>query len=426
MNVIKKLWNKHYYAICFFAFLMIYSVVVSGKCQFWKVSELSLSFHAVDFSVGFCSKILPGAIYSIFFDEVDILKVSVYETILLIILFIAVCIFIERFLLQTPVQYRKTGVIIAMFFLTGPITFSNYVIQLGMLDVYWVFLIALFLLFLTKKELYIFLIPVSLMAIAINFSSIVCFVPFFAILILYKLSCAENKKDKRFLCVIFFAMTVLSILLTVYFAMFETTNLTYTLAEFDDVLRSKGVPETHLYYYEYAFYGEGSGFVDAGSSSQETVMEVTANDSAGLYLLQIIKNQLENTFALRRMQISQGFGIKFLFIIVLTVPVIMFIFKTLLKLIKTNKDNKIKVFSLLCMMIMAFVPVISGLLTSTDLIRWLSHSFFPLFVFFIYVLHCEGASIWEYVNKRLSGIPLSVLAPYFLIYAATTFDPYGL
>lgn len=421
MNLIKKTWSKHYYSICFFAFLMCYSVVIPGKCQLWQISDVSLSFHGVDFSMGFCSKILPGAIYNIFFDDVNIFKVSVYETVLLILLFAGVSVIIEKFIFQFPLNQQKTGVIISLFLVTGPITFSNYVNELGMLDVYWIFLSALLIVFLSKKELYVLIIPVCLCAIMVHFSSAFCFVPFFFFLILYKISCVTESKEKKYLCIVFIATIIASVLLAVYFVVFETTALTYTQQEFREILLSRGVPESHLYYYEYAFYGDGSGYVDV----DQAVLDITM-DSPIAYLLYVVKAQFVNTITLHMGQFALGNGINSLFILILAMPIVIFIFKAFSELIKNNKENKIKAASLVFMMIMSFVPMVVGFFTSTDLIRWISHSFFPFFIFFAYVLYNEGEDFRESVSHRLSGIPLTVLGSYFLVYAITCFEPYSM
>lgn len=421
MNLIKKTWSKHYYSICFFAFLMCYSVVIPGKCQLWQVSDLSLSFHGVDFSMGFCSKILPGAIYNIFFDDVNIFKVSAYETVLLILLFTGVSVILEKFISNLPLKHQKTGVIISMFLVTGPITFSNYVNELGMLDVYWIFLTALFIVFLSKKELYFLLIPVCMCAIMVHFSSAFSFVPLFFFLMLYKIACITDAKEKKFLCIVFTTAIIASVLLAIYFVVFETKVLTYTQQEFREIMLSRGVPESHLYYYEYAFYGDGSGYIDA----DQAVLDITM-DSLIAYLLYVVKSQFVNTIILHMGQFASGDGINSLFILILVMPIVIFIFKAFSELIKNNKENKIKTASLVFMMIMSFVPMIVGFFTSTDLIRWISHSFFSLFIFFVYVLHNEGEDFRESVSHRLSGIPLMVLGSYFLVYAITCFEPYSM
>lgn len=421
VNIIKKIWNKHYYSICFFVFLMCYSVVVPGQCQPWQVSEVSLSFHAVDFSMGFCSKILPGAIYNIFFDDVSVLKVSIYETILLILLFLGVSFLAEKFVLQFSPKQQKTGVIISLFLLTGPITFSNYVNELGMLDVYWIFLSALFVVFLSKKELYILIIPVCLCAIMVHFSSAFCFVPLFFFLTLYKISCISEPKEKKHLCIVFIVAIITSVLLSVFFVVFETTTLTYTLQDFREVMLSKGVPESYLYYYDYAFYGVTPDFEGAS----ESLPEITG-DTFLTYLLYIVKVQLVTTLILKMQQISSGYGINSVFSVLLVMPIIIFVFRAFLQVIKKDKSNKIKAASLFFMTIMSFVPMVVGFFTSTDLIRWISHSFFPLFIFFVYVLYNEGNKFRDYITEQISKIPLTVLGSYFIVYAVSCFEPYSM
>ncbi|MGN1442331.1 MAG: hypothetical protein ACI4XE_00675, partial [Acutalibacteraceae bacterium] len=141
-------------------------------------------------------------------------------------LFAAVAVFLEKFILQVPSDFRKTALIVLLFFITGPCTFSMYIIQLGMLDVYWVYVSVLFFICLYYKPLNIFIIPLFWILILVHYASVLCFVPFFAIIMLYRISCLEKKRDKAFLWIIWVLSVVTTICLLVYFLLYERSNLT--------------------------------------------------------------------------------------------------------------------------------------------------------------------------------------------------------
>ena len=55
-NIIKR----HRFFIAAFVVLMLYSAIPAGF-KLWSVDENTFIFHTVDFSLGFCTRMLPGA-----------------------------------------------------------------------------------------------------------------------------------------------------------------------------------------------------------------------------------------------------------------------------------------------------------------------------------------------------------------------------
>ena len=100
INKLKTYFNRHYYALIVFEFCIIYSCTILGDFATYGVDKAVSAIHAVDFGMGFCSKLIPGAIYNIFFDNVSKIKTSVYLIILLIGFFFVLSFMIEKFLPQ--------------------------------------------------------------------------------------------------------------------------------------------------------------------------------------------------------------------------------------------------------------------------------------------------------------------------------------
>lgn len=127
MQRLKNAFYEHRFGLFFFVFLMAYSFIVSGNMQVWKVDDLTYSFHVVDFSMGFCTKLLPGAVCNFLFDEVTEAKVSTYLNILVAFCFLLVSLLLEKIVLSTGKEYRTPLIFLIAFFLTGPATFSIYI-----------------------------------------------------------------------------------------------------------------------------------------------------------------------------------------------------------------------------------------------------------------------------------------------------------
>ena len=232
---------------------------------------------------------------------------------------------------------------------------------------------------------------------------------------LYKISCLNERKERNLLIFTFFVTVILSISLTIYFVLFESKNLTYSLSDFNNILLSRGVEAEDLNYYEFGLYREAVG-----------AENVEIYQSGLNYVFSVIKQQVNATFTLLKQVFwYSGYGLKALYVLALLSPVVAFVFNCLIHYIKGNKENKLKVLSYICMMILPIVTLCFGLIYSTDMIRWISHSFMPLCISFLFVLNNEGIKAWRYVKEKISSIPLPMLAFYGAFYTVSLFDPYG-
>lgn len=396
MAKMKSMLENHYYSVFFFLFLLIYSFVVPGEMKLWETYELTRSFHAVDFSMGFCSRFLPGAVYNFLFDSFSDQTMNIYLSVLMIGFFLALSIFLEKFMLNVDSGYRFAALLVLLFFLTGPATFSIYIKVLGMLDVYWVFTALLFLALLSKKATWPFLFVPFLLCVVIYYVTWLCYIPFFIIIILYKISLTETKKDRIYLWVSLIASVIVSVALTVYLVLFEKDNLVHTAYEFADILNSKGIDYT-LYYEESLFY-----LVD------DTVLAGNIFDE--------LLSRLSGIF--------EGFNLfTRIPLVMLLAPVVITIYKFFFKQI-SECNSTLKKISYSCMLLLFAGTIVSSFFTSTDFVRWAGHAFLPLFASFIYVLHNEGTVAWEYISKGFEKQPLRLIIIFLVFYAMVVYDPY--
>ena len=111
---------------------------------------------------------------------------------------------------------------------------------------------AFFFLFLSNKKFYILIVPLIAVTIMIHFATVFCYAPFFVIIMLYKISCCEDKQERNYLWIIAVVSAVTAVALALYFMMFEQSNMVYTFEEFKSVMESRGIKDT--LYYDYAFY----------------------------------------------------------------------------------------------------------------------------------------------------------------------------
>ncbi len=380
----------------------------------WVVNEVTYSFYAIDFTVGFCSRIMQGALHNLFVASPSMASASVYLTVVFVIVAGVVAFLGEKFIIQVDARYRKTAIIIFLFLLTGPSTFAMFIKIFGLIDVFWVLAAALSLLCLQKKQLYFLIVPLAVFMIFVYYGAILCYVPFLAIILLYKISTTPEKKEKRFLTAVFFVTVVATIGLSVYFAAFERSNLVFTMEEFDKFLVDRGVDPGNLFYYDFSFYRYTESFMD---NNEVYLPSADDGTSAGAFI-KLLFQQIYVALTLKEFTYVTPF------VLIMILPVVLFVYRFLIRAMKqVGRKDKLKGFALFCAMVFfPFVAVI-GCCFSTDVVRWIGNAFLPFLSIFIYVIYKEKDWAWEMVDKDISSIKTSVLVPYYLLYSMTTFLP---
>ena len=136
---------------------------------------------------------------------------TVYYIVLLFVFFAALALFLDRLVNRIEKKDRAVALVLIVLFLTGPSTFSIFITDIGFIEAYWVFLSALFFLFLAYKPLNLLTAPLCVLALMLNYAAIICYVPFFCILLLYKYVTETSKSAKRMLLAAFFLCVAVSI-----------------------------------------------------------------------------------------------------------------------------------------------------------------------------------------------------------------------
>ena len=239
----KDCFAKHIYMLCIFAFLLIYSFVVSGGCRLWQVDEYDYTLHVVDYSMGFCRKFIVGVLYGFFCGDYNNQAVSIYETVLTVLMFFGVAALCEKLILKTRADNRRAVIVLILFFLTGPCTFAIYIKQLGMYDVYWIYFSIMMLLVIVHKATVPLAVPLFALFVMVYYASMFCYVPAFLLLLVYKCSLEKSRGAKALYASVFIASTVVAVGLSLYFLINERSNLTYSMEEMNKILLSRGATD---------------------------------------------------------------------------------------------------------------------------------------------------------------------------------------
>ena len=373
-------FTRHRYAVFFFVFVVLYNFLIIKKGHIPGMDEALYSWHLVDFSVGFCTKLLPGAIfYGIFGEHATKTIALVYEIVLLLAFFAGLAFLLEKFLQRAEAESRGAAFFLVILYLTGPCTFQFFADTIGSLDVYWVFISLLFFLCLESKWAR-WLIPVlCFLMIMIHYSTMVSYLLMFLIILLFKVS--EGKSSKVW-AVIFLLAFVVSVGMFVYFLMNESSNLTMTREEFDQFLTDRGSKDTN--YFNYSLYEyAGEGFVDYR-------MDTDAGFAVGLFNSFLSRIQLNAQYvSLILAGIELSFFVTLIYGLLLLSPILFCAYQVLGKHIGALKGNPLKRAVYVMLMIQFWVTLIIPILVSIDSGRWLIHSFLIFFTTLLYLMYSD-------------------------------------
>ncbi len=365
--------------------------------------------------MGFCSRILPGAVYSLLVGNYSMKAVSVYLTVLYFAFVFLLSFLIEKFLQAFP-DNPKTCLVLVVLFLTGPFTIEIFFKEFGMLDFHWALLFIISCFFLHNKYLK-YLIPVTVaLMIFTHYGALVCYVAAILLLILFYCTKAETGRERVSYLIVFFCSLFVGLGFTVYFMMNDTNNLTYTLEEFNDILiNERNLPHRPLtFYYDYYFYKH---IVEGLPQQIQDSLSAAMHEPSGLSgLIESVLYQIKTTF-------SFGSTSKFLLINLSGIPLLCFLGYILYSYFKET-PHLFKRFLTLLFFALACIVNTVGIFFSTDNTRWLAHSFIILFAFVFYVLYFDYGTGIKKIQYLLSKVPDWGLAVLLFFYASTVVDPY--
>ena len=428
-NIFIKQNDKYKKLKVFFAFflgIILYNFIVVNNFSFFKVDEITYTYHIVDFSIGLCTKLLPGAIFSFLFKDVMPWQATLIETLLLFLVFAIVSHFIAELICnQSDLESTKAMLVLSLFIVTGPVTFSVFTTELGMLDVYWIYFSLLFFLFISKKYLYIFIPAVFILSVFIHFSSLTSYVLMFSVIILYRI--AKEKSGRILLIFILFISVFASLIVMAFLMKNESENILLDYNDFHSFLdsRFKMDGDTYYKYYDYALYRVP--YVESypyDNMANDLLIRNVGNIPAAIVgIINALWQQFNMTLYAHK---ETPTILKHLIhAIALTLPVYIFFFKFwIFKIREEFINNKPAAFSYFLMLVQFPVTAIMGCLCSPDVVRWLSHAFIIQIAFLLYVVFTEKEKAIKWISDYILKYDKKALLIYWGVYAITFFVVY--
>ena len=371
---------KNRFALIFFVWAVLYNVALVNRFVPWEVDDLAIySFFAVDFSYGFATKLLPGAVFNaIFGSHASRETATAFMTCVILAVFAGAAFLLQKLVLRAPEKRRAAVFFLALAFLSGGYTFAIFTRTIGLLDTWWLVFAILFFLFLDNRILR-WLIPLLFaVSIFIHNTAILCIIVLMSVVLLYRASICAEKREKRIYLAIFGVSISAAAALFVFFTMFET-KLMVPMEEFHRKLLEHG--SDCFYYYDYAFYGIYTGFryipdsVDAEPSAIMRLL-LSAWYRAKLHYTHVIPYRLTEHLG----ALAGG-------LLLTAPPYFMFARFHLARL--REKGNGLARFCAFLMIAQYPFTLLCPLPFSEDYTRWFTHAFMISFTLLLTVLYYE-------------------------------------
>ena len=412
-------FSAHRYFFLFFCGSLLYHMTVSA-CFGAKYGTDGISFtlHVINYDFGFCSKLLPGEIFTLLCPNPTKAAITVYESALLLLVMTAVCAMLEKLMLTVPQADKKNVLYLIALYLLGTATFSMLFQELGLLDAYW-FYISVLLVPCLRHRVLRFLLPVFfVLTVMIHFAAVVSYIPLFSLLLLYEMSLCRDRKERAVFAVIFAVCVLLAVSGSVDFMLNERKNLVYPdVASFNDALTARGAD--YYVYFDYTFYDDYTFLPDSSLPSF-----LLSGTGLPVFLEQAVNKVLMQVYYCYLIHKDLGFVMLYVHfaLFLLLLPVYVSFYRVLIGVRKACAD-RLGRFALFCALFLSPLTYVSGVLFSTDP-RWACHAYITLFTFLLYVLYRSGDDVRPVLAREMGRFSPALRAAYLLIYGVIVIEPY--
>lgn len=416
MSAIRNWIKRHKTGLVCFAFLVLYEWLYVNNGAAWSVNPVTYSLYVMDYSMGFCSRILPGAVYGALVGRYEYAPISAFVTVFFILLLAAIAYYMERFFTAAAPKDQKTCLVLIFLFLSGPFTFGILTREFGMLDLYWILFFAVGLALLPKKRLK-WLLPLCLIGmIFVHFAAIFCYAAVLLVLLLFFAAKTVDRKEKRQYYILFAVCFLVTVGLSGYFIQFESENAVYPVEEFNEILRSRGV--TFPEYLDSTLYRMTDSSI--ATPVHDYARYSVDPDSTGV--VRFVQWILYYSWG--ALSFSQEYG-RLWFLFLLEIPVAALLFSLLFAYFRREKGNGGKRIAVIVMLLMFFGTSASGFLFSSDNFRWMAHAVIDLFICTFAVIYYDWREGFQTASSIFGRIGVPPLAVYGLVYVLTSMDPYA-
>lgn len=224
--------------IVFFVYCAI-TIIKGYKLNGLEVMPPTFQFYVADYSVGLCSRLFVGAVTALFKDKVSIILMNrIYNT--AVMLSLAGQSVVAGLLLRKALKEKSfPAFMVSLFFLTDPLVVLENMSAPGLLDVYLLCLLLMWLVFARTPLVNIVTPLFCFVGMAIHYEFLFSFLPPILTLLFYY-AVSENEKRKKIRYGTAFATgSLVSASSFFYFVLFARNHLKMTADGFYEHMLSR-------------------------------------------------------------------------------------------------------------------------------------------------------------------------------------------
>lgn len=227
----EKIKQNKIFFLCFAVILINSVTIILQRGIDGLINSNYYPLYALDYSIGFCSRILVGSVISLFTDRVNLHALSIALMIVYFIVCVLVCAAINKSLKN---QSNNLVFVFAAVLLVSPY-FTTLVRYFGTMDVLWLLCMVLSFMLIDKKYAR-WLIPfICVVGSALHNAFVLAYLPAIAVFVLYKYAEKPDKKSLAFVIVtaVFAAASV------IYFIIFGDDTIKITQEQLLDTVNQR-------------------------------------------------------------------------------------------------------------------------------------------------------------------------------------------
>ena len=406
--MLKEVFKKNkVFLVSFFAFFFYHHLFILDSVV-QDVNGVAYEFHAVDYSLGFCTKILPGAIYHLLVGRYTKPAITVYARVISILLILLLSLLAQRVYTalsgpgNVPRPKKSNVIFFLLLCLAGPCTFY-YVLQFeACLDAYWIILFLICVLFADNRTLRWGIPAIAFLMVLVHEGVILCYLPLISLLLLLKVAVSEEKKEKRALFTVFVLTVIVSLGATGYFMLYNSSNLKVSDMEQLDAFLDSRYSSAH-FYYEWSFFDNS---IDGGV--QNDYFPSYLFSSSASPLIQLVFRVLRQIYY----TVSTTDFISPLPQILYALPLYAVSFVLLLRFIRRSEQKLLR-FIGVCFLLLPLLSMAAGILFSNDVLRWFSHALICLLCGAIALSCYTGPGCFSLIETLINR-HYPILIPYII------------
>ena len=226
--------------IAFFGFFI--TALIGGYNVFGFDAEIQFTFYQFylcDFSAGFCSRVIVGAVTSLFFDKISVAQMTTIANAAVAVSFALFAVIIGAVLRKGIRERAFVPVLLAVVLMFEPVVVQSNYMFVGTLDVYSLIIFLITLCTFGTPLFYIAAPVLSLLGMSVHYHYMFSFFPAVIAMYVYGMFLGE-KKSKRILNTVGMCTAALSGTgLFIWFVFFAKDHLKCTADEFYELMVSR-------------------------------------------------------------------------------------------------------------------------------------------------------------------------------------------